>query len=479
MTLEDTARTPVLPREVRPTWVRRIADRCAALRPDRHKHLLTGTGYLFATVVVSAVGSFVFWLLAAHLYPASSIGRASALFNLALFANFATSMGLPIALSRYAPDRSSSSQVLFNWSLLYTVLTSAVGTLFLLALVPPDVVRPLWAWGEPVGTLLFFSVVAAFSFAVLVDVRLMTLRRWRLVSVRSLFAAFSRLPLLALQPIRSDALWLFLLIAGTPAISGILGLGVLRRIGGADYRTFRLPPSARAAFRYASVNFLSILAAQAPFLVLPLIVLLNVPPRQNAAFYVAWSIAVVVFLVPQTIGQVLLVEGGKDGTELRAQVRIALVLALGFSVAATIAAFLASGLLPVLYGPAYRSSARILPWLVAAAIAGSIPIICVTEIRVREKGRATIALTVLWSAAIIVPAILLTSKIGVRGAVVSWLGGHAVGALLAVGVFVRMRRRQAHAVRHEVASGPSLIVALAVDELAGDAASDPARDLTQ
>ena len=59
--------------------------------------------------------------------------------------------------------------------------------------------------------------------------------------------------------------------------------------------------------------------------VLPVIVLVNVSSADYAAFYAIWSVTVIVFLIPHTLGQVLLVEGGRTAN-LRHQLELALVL---------------------------------------------------------------------------------------------------------------------------------------------------------
>ena len=90
--------------------------------------------------------------------------------------------------------------------------------------------------------------------------------------------------------------------------------------------------SARPATRYAGINYLSTLAYQAPYFALPVIVLVNVDSTINSSFYVAWGIVAIAFYVPSAIGQALLAEGGKDGAQLRSQLRLALALAVALGV---------------------------------------------------------------------------------------------------------------------------------------------------
>ncbi|HMQ27192.1 MAG TPA: hypothetical protein PKA98_14470, partial [Acidimicrobiales bacterium] len=301
----------------------------AALVRD-HGHLLRGSAWLLASVAANAFFGFAFWYIATQIDTKAEVGRASALFTAVLFINYLTNMGLPVAVARYAPDDGDGSTVLFNWALLYTGATSAVGTALFLVFLPDTMADTLLQWGGPVGALIFFVTVFGMSCAVLVEVRLMALRRWGWVFSRVAVVGLVRFALVLLHPIEDEALWLFLVVAGIPALSGyaLAARLVLRRSGRPSLRP--LPGSWRAGLRYSSVNYLGILAVQAPTFALPLLVAVEVDSPDYAAWYVAFSITSVIFLVPHTLGQVLLVEGGKGGAVLARQVRLALGLALGF-----------------------------------------------------------------------------------------------------------------------------------------------------
>ena len=64
------------------------------------------------------------------------------------------------------------------------------------------------------------------------------------------------------------------------------------------------------------------------------------------------------------VGQALLAEGGKDGAELRSQVRVALVLTTALMGVAAVVATVGRELVTVVYGDDYGDASRILPALV-------------------------------------------------------------------------------------------------------------------
>ena len=58
------------------------------------------------------------------------------------------------------------------------------------------------------------------------------------------------------------------------------------------------------------------LASLAPGLLLPFIVTMVISPTVNAAFYAAWMLISVAYLVPASLSTVVYAVGAKDGAEL-------------------------------------------------------------------------------------------------------------------------------------------------------------------
>ena len=162
--------------------------------------------------------------------------------------------------------------MLLQWGYLYTAATSVLGAVVFFLVAPHSVLRPLLGIGTPAGVVTFTGVVIGMSFALLVDMRLMTMRKWGWVCGRALLVATIRLPFLWLHPFHNEAAWLFVLVGASEAASGVVGALALQ--GRSWPSLVPLPAQTWRALRYASVNYLGQLAIQAPFYLLPLIVLL-------------------------------------------------------------------------------------------------------------------------------------------------------------------------------------------------------------
>ena len=427
------------------------APSAGSLRGGGHRQLLTGSTVLVAGAAVQGLGGMIFSLIVAQWDTKANFGDASALFTSVLFVTYLAGLGLPVALARYAADRSRESHVLFAWGALATSVAAVVASGAYLAVVRPPAASVLWDWNPVGGFVLFAVVVMGSAFSLIVDVRCMTLRRWNLVLLRIVLVAMAKIALLPLgRHVVHRPLLLFLYLGGPVALSGFAGIFLMRRMTGERHRLRPKPPTTRAATRYSAINYLSTLAYQAPYFALPVIVLVHVDSATNSSFYVAWGIVAIAFYVPSAIGQALLAEGGKDGAHLRTQMRLAMSLAIGLMAAGTVATFLGKGIVVAAYGEDYRDAAHILPAMMLAGIPWAVSSLLLTEARVMHRHASTVIITVTLTLAIIVPALILVPGTaaghGLDGASAAWLAGNVVAAIVACVVtwFGRRSRRYAH-----------------------------------
>lgn len=412
-------------------------------RAGTHRHLLAGSAALVVGAAVQAVTGAVFWLVAARIDTTDDVGRATALFTSTLFIAYLAGLGLQVSLARFAPGRDEESHAVFSWGVVATVVSCTVVSLGYLLVVDTEATRALTDWHPVLGPLLFVVAAVGAALTLIVDVRWMTVRRWVLVLARITVVGIARFPLLLVPAGDHETVHLFAVASLPLLLTGVGGVLTMPRVSGLRHRLFPLPSTRRAAFRYSMVNYVSTLAYQAPQFVLPVIVLLSVDPDRNAAFYVAWGITSIVLYVPMAIGQALLAEGGKDGAQLRSQVRVVIVGTTSLMLAAAVVAAVGRDLLTVVYGDDYGDASRILPMLVAAGVPWAVTSVYLTEARVLHRHLATVAITGVLTAAILVPALLLVPDDGIDGATRAFLVGNVVAAVVAV---VAHRLAQRHSV---------------------------------
>src|SRR5436190_1113007 len=93
----------------------------------------------------------------------------------------------------------------------------------------------------------------ATALSLLLDVRLMTQRRWGLVLARASIVGFARFPLLLIPVDQNRAVWLLVVAALPTAVSGFLGTAWLPKVTGHRHVFGPKPATARAWARYSLV----------------------------------------------------------------------------------------------------------------------------------------------------------------------------------------------------------------------------------
>ena len=393
---------------------------------DAHRLLLGNTATLVGATGVTTLVGVVFWYLAARLVPVDAVGYGSAAVSAMMLVGTFGMAGLNTVLIGQLARRPKDVGGLLA-AALYTsgLISAALACGFVvLALVVPRLAPYLH---EP-GEIALFIVGSCLTGATLVlDEALIGLLRGGVQLWRNAAMAVAKLAALAaLVIVLHDRLGTSLLGAWTvgTAISVVAVAFVLRR------RHIRLLPTpAWAALRRlgrTSVghNWLNN-ALQAPRLALPLVVTGLMPAAASGAFYVAWTIVSLTYLLPYHFTTVLYAVGSADSGVLREKLRVTLRLSLGAGIIGVPLLIVIAHPLLRLFGSEYADQAALPLQILAlgyfsSVLKNSYVAVC----RVRDQiSRAA------WFATV---TCVLRLVAGAAGAVVAGLPGLAVALLAAM-----------------------------------------------
>lgn len=407
--------------------------RASKISTRPHTSLYRTAWALIVNTGGTTVLGFVYWAVVAHLYDRQTLGRASALISALLLLSMVTQLNLSSVLPRFLPvaGRFSGRFIAYSYGVSsLTALPVAAGFVFLMPRLSAQ-----WRFLGSSGLLQLLFIVAALVWGIfaLEDAALTGLRRAEVIPVENLAYGILKLVLVIgvarlLPAAGIFASWTIPLLVVIPIVNALVFRRFLRP-GGQAGAGFRV----RQVARYASLDYLASLAAQAYPMVLPLLVLSVLGPAANGSFYIAWTISAGLTLVATNFGMSLMVEAAAAPHKLAELTRgiiarCALVTVLG-------AAVLALGARPILhiYGAAYAAHAVSLLGLLAI---GSIPraavIITWSLDRVAGRvGRAAITQAVL-ALLVLAGSRYLVKDFGINGIGYAW-----VAANLAISI-VRM-----------------------------------------
>jgi acetyltransferase-like isoleucine patch superfamily enzyme/O-antigen/teichoic acid export membrane protein len=401
---------------------------------------------LLTTVITSGFG-YAFWALSARVYPAATVGHASAL--LAAATTIALMAGQPLvpAVLLGLPTATNGERRLATLTTAGALAAIAAGLLAAAAVVVLPALSGTFATlHQPLVAALFIAVAVTTSAGAVVDAAAIALRRGRVMAVRGgVFASGKLLLLCALMvllPVQSIAAML-----GSWAAFGLVTviaafLALRRRLAvehALRLSRAHLTEALRGLRKGGGAHVMAQLGGLLPAQVLPLVVASRLGAEATAYFSLTWMLATLSFMVSPAVAQALLAEGAYAPERMKQRTRIAAALIVPTLVPLVIA-FLAFGRqLLSLFGPGYAQGAALLAVLAVSAYPDAATNLAVTVLRVRGRLRVAAALNLQMAAVAVGVAWVTLPSLGLAGVGWAWVAAQVSG-MATLGLVARAER---------------------------------------
>lgn len=392
-----------------------------------NQDILSNSGSLIGTTAVTSGLGFIYWWLAARLFPATAIGLASAAISAMMLLGLIGTLGLgPLLIGELSCHSREAGSLITTALLVVGIISGALGVVF--AAVAPDLSATLGSLSQKYASAAVFALGVALTAMTLVfDQAVIGLLRGELQLWRN--ALFSVIKLVALwiagvwfvdhSGLTIYVTWIAGILASLMILASVAMLRGVRLVYSPDPRLIR--ELGRIALEHHMLN----LALQAPGLLLPIVVTILLSAATNASFYAAWMIAAFAFVVPGHLATVLYAVGMGDASMMPQKARTTLRLSLVFGFAASIALFLCADLVLRAFGAEYAKQAE---WCLRILGLGIFPLIIKNHYVAIRRVRGQIGST---AAAMLLGA-LLELIFGALGATVGGLPGLSLGWVIAV-----------------------------------------------
>lgn len=398
------------------------------LRSQRLRELTTrvdrshiNSFYLLTSSIVMSVLGFGFWAICTRLYSPEQIGIATALLAGLNLVTSLSLLGFEISLIRILPTHPKKSE-LFNT---YLTVTGIIGLfLALLFLVAqPFIASELSILHSQVliGVLFVaFTLVSISSY--LVESALIAYTQAKYVFYKSVIFGLLKLPLpfvfLFLGAFGVYSAWMVSLLAAVGYSMWVLQ----KRF---DHRLWlRVNPShLKGTMRYSFFNYIAAFIEGAPIMVLPLLITAVMGPTQNAYYYMAMTIANVLFMIPISAAQSLFAEGAQAAADTAAKLRRAIAFMGALLVPAIAATFVLGPWVLGIFGKDYAENGAVaLNIFALSALPMAVSTVCRTLLKLKFKSGLIVAVDCIGAAIIIGFAFLLHSQ-QLNGVALAWLYG--------------------------------------------------------
>ncbi|MBN2076573.1 MAG: polysaccharide biosynthesis protein [Dehalococcoidales bacterium] len=403
------------------------------LRQVWHTPFYRNTYYLLSGTVINAALGFIFWVVAAKLYTADVIGLGSAVISAYKLLGLIAELGLAIGLVRFLPSIKKYGNEMINTCLTISGLMAVFISLIFLS--------GLGVWSPALLPVrqqpLYFVIFIIFTCSAVLQ-----------TNVLFTFLAKRETKYVFITHVATGALGLILLIAfgllfsnslsimsasGLP-IAFTLLMGVFWFLPKVQ-RGYRPVPMIKISIlkelgKYSLVNFISKGLIQCTTFLLPLIVVNTLGAEMNAYFYVAWSIAVVLQLIPSSISNALFAEASSEESTLRTNTikSLKLVLLLLLPSALVIAA--AASLLLLIFGRDYTENGAVLLRILAfGVIPWGVIYVYIGIARVKKNSLGLIMVPLLSTGLSLVLSYILMAQMGLVGVGLGYLIGQSAVAV--------------------------------------------------
>ncbi len=400
--------------------------------------------YLILTNAVLAITGFVFWIVAARLYPAEAVGVASAaVASMLLLMTFST-LGLDFVLIRFLPGANEKARDMINSCFTAGGLVSlCLAVVFILGL---DLWSPaLYIIREDIiFEIVFVLSVVAGTIFILSGRIFVAKRKSGFTLAQGMVLGLSRfIPLVVLAAFFESFGMFFAWGAAFLVAAAVALFFMIPRV-----EPGYLPAPAFkgkmlvSLWKFSLPNYFSALCLAAPQFILPIMVVNILSAEQNAYFYAAWAMAYALFMIPVAISFSLFAEGSHDEKRLGDQVVKSFKLIMAILVPAVIVIILGGGYLLLLFGTEYSENATHLLWILAiSALPLSINHIYFGIKRVEMKMKPVVCLSFFTVALALGLSAVLLPRMGIEGGGIAWLISQSIVAVWVISdVLLRKRK---------------------------------------
>lgn len=326
-------------------------------RAGEHRGLLAMAGSLFGTTVVTSALGFVYWWAAARLADPAMVGYATAAINAMQLAGTIGMLGLGSMLIGELEYGRKANPGLVSASIYTAALCSVVVAIASLAFFGVTS-RQIFATVS-VGQLLCFIGGAALTGGLVVlDQGMVGNGEGSAQLLRNTVFAVAKLGLIVVilmaLPLQPDLGILLSWVAGALVSLAAVTLN-LRRGRLVSWRPDfdALRSRWRAAMAHNAFN----IASQFSRLTIPIIASTMISPQAGAAFFMAWMIANLAYIVPSHLSTALFAVGAGRLDLLKAKLRVSLLVSTAAGAVGVPVMILGAGLLMRAFGASYAEFA--------------------------------------------------------------------------------------------------------------------------
>ncbi|NJE86001.1 lipopolysaccharide biosynthesis protein [Thermococcus sp. CX2] len=365
--------------------------------------------YISLSSMMTAVAGFLFWNVAARLYPSEDVGVASALVSAINFVFMVSLLGLNFSLIRFYPEykeRAAGSAFILTLGASFVV-----SLLYVLVVVRSESFRGVFSTEFLLLFVLFSMAGTAYNI-------LSTYA----IAKRKAEHSFAQSVLFSLR-----FLFLFVLVSfGVLGIMTAFGLGLTLGVLYGFIFIDDIKPKLdfeflRESFKFSLGNYIANIANLAPTYIMPTIVLITVGKEDAAYFYIAFAVGNLILLIPNAINMALFVEGSHGLKDLKKTLRKVLTIVYAYLVMSSMFVWFFGKFILRLFGDEYISGLNLLIVIVLSSFFVVVVNIYCTLLNILKRVTERVIIYLLKAILFLTFSYVLILKFGIVGVGYAWI----------------------------------------------------------
>lgn len=374
---------------------------------------------------------FLFWVIAAKLYPVDNVGKATALISSLNLIILLAPLGFDVSLIRFifGSDRDEIFTTVLNITVLSTcgicLIYAVIDSMLTTRLLP----NILYGF--------IFLIVAVFnSVTVITGNMFLAMRSARHYLMQNIVLCLRLLLLPALMYLKSFGIFLSLgLCYGLASLQAGFSLRTMgiRFCGPAVSKTF-----VKKSLRFSVGNYLSNNLNQAPGYILPILVLHLVGAESAAKFYIAATLGNLTMTIPYSLSTSLFVEGSNE-KPLKENLRKALLATYLCLIPCVIIIVLLGKDILGFFDPEYIEAYHLLVLVALSKFIEALLVIYISVQNIRMKVKAVVQINLFYFVLMLSMSYIFIQKFNIIGVGYAWLISYLILLCIMLAEFWEMR----------------------------------------
>jgi O-antigen/teichoic acid export membrane protein len=396
----------------------------------RQDHMMRDSLYLMLNAVLQAGFGFSFWIIAARLFSASEVGRASALISASGVIGFLALLGLNNGMGKYLPT-ARDRDALISAGLAAVAICGVVIAVVYIFLTPLIAPRLAFVEKSPELTAGFALITAACAVNALTDSVFIASRRAKYSAFVDGVIGGTGKNILAFVLAGAGTYALFLASTMGTVLAACASIVIIFTIMRCKPRLKRPLNTLAPLLRFSAANYVGNVFNMVPTLAVPIIVLDRQGAAHAAYFFVVFQCASIVYAASFAIEQTFLAEGSRANSDMRRLKRRSLRVLTMLCVPAALCLIAGGRWLLLAFGGRYYHygfSSLVILALAAGPISANYWLL--TVLRLEGKLRPIIVVNCTYAVAVCTLAWVGASR-GLTGVALGWLAGGFIAACVA------------------------------------------------